>query len=295
MVAASRCSPAGDADSELAGLAREVLPVARGRSPSPPDRAPGRPPPGRRGRGHLEGLGPRGPLASHHHPHHVVGLDREAVDGVDGVGQAEARRVVLGESEGRGLDLCPRGPRAHEARAWRTPGPKSAAGRPSGRGQQVLLHERGRQREHVAVVVEAVARVVLGEVVGGPEVARPGGRARCCRTRCGSAPGGDAAGVRGAGVRPRQRRSRSTRPSLPLRLGDGREARRGHHSRAHLLDDLLPGAGVGHDRRLPRVGREVQLGVLDARVVAGVAAPGEDRLDRGVECGRPASGRSPGR
>ena len=53
--------------------------------------------------------------------------------------------------------------------------------------RQVLLHQRRRDRQDVADVVEAVAEVVGRKIVGGAEIDAEQIANRCCRIRPGSA------------------------------------------------------------------------------------------------------------
>ena len=231
----------------------------------------------------LEGFRGGRPLAARHHPEDVVRLDGEPVDGVERVRKAQARRVVLRGDRRAGLDLGPHGGQAHEAGLRRIRAEERCS-RDALRGEEVLLEERGRERQDVAVVVEAVARVVLGEVVGGPEVHAEEVAHAVVVLGAVQPPRGDAAGVgRGEGVRAGERRLDPLDDGLPLLLADGGEPGRGHHPRAHLLDDLLPDGGVGRNRSRRAVGGEVQVRVLHELVVALVAGAGEDGLDRRVE------------
>ena len=115
------------------------------------------------------GRGRGRPRAAGHDAERVLTVGGKAIQRVHGVRQAQARDVVRG---GRLLE------RLHRAGAWLPPhqrrlhrrhaeerGARDALG-----GHEVALHQHGRQREHVGDVVEAVARVVLREVIGRPEV-----------------------------------------------------------------------------------------------------------------------------
>ena len=92
-----------------------------------------------------------------------------AMDGVKRVGEAEPGDVVLGWDRRRLADAASLRSQPRQRRVERRRPEEREARDPLGRGD-VLLHQRGRERQHVADVVEAVAGVVLGKVVGRPDV-----------------------------------------------------------------------------------------------------------------------------
>ena len=159
----------GQPDSEVGGLPAEVLPIQieaavlllivnprQSFAVVDPQRQADR-------------IGVRGALAAEEHPHHVLALDGDAVHGVERVGQAEARDVVL-EREHAGVTVSPAigseaGERGLERRRTVDRGARDRVG-----GGQILLHQHRREREHVGDVVEPVAGVVLRKIVGGPEI-----------------------------------------------------------------------------------------------------------------------------
>jgi hypothetical protein len=108
-------------------------------------------------------------VAAEEHPEHVLPVHGKPVRGVQGVGQAQAARVVRRGHLADGAYLPCRHAQPDERRRRRL---RPEDGRPRhalGRGH-VPLHQHRRQREHVGDRVEAVARVVLREVVGRTQV-----------------------------------------------------------------------------------------------------------------------------
>src|SRR4029450_7258458 len=99
----------------------------------------------------------------------VVGVIFDAVARLDGARVDAAERVGVGAI----FDLDGLGQHQRAGRGgggvWRS----KRAARARGdlfRGGEVFLHQHGRHRQHVADVVEALARVVDGEVLVGAEV-----------------------------------------------------------------------------------------------------------------------------
>ena len=167
-------------------------------------------------------------------------------------------------------------------------GPKSAVRATRSAAVDVLLHQHRRERQHVADVVEAVARVVLREVVGRPRSTPSRSRivllysvrfSRRAVTRPGS--GGVVRSMRSSS-RSIQRGDGLPRVLVRLRLVFGR-----HLASRSLPDDFFPRiriVGQGADRR-ERL--EVDILLLFLVAVAGVAVLGQERLDDRVEAGRP--------
>ena len=160
------------------------------------------------------------------------------------------------------------------------------------RGREVPRHQVRRDREHVAVVVEAVLvgvvrRQQLGDVDVDREQIADGG------VILGpiEAVEGLAAARVGTGQRHRVDLGLEPRGDGAIRgLGGPRTARRRHRPRAELDDDPLPGLGVGADVRQV-VGVEGQAGRAQAIVVAAHAEPVEGRASRLRRCGRGGLGR----
>ena len=103
----------------------------------------------------LDGLGARGARARRHDPEEVFRIHGKAMEHVQRVGQAEPDLVVVEEHRGAGLDLGPHGLEAREGRLERVRAEEGGAGNPL-RRLEVLLQEHGRDRQHVADIVEAV-------------------------------------------------------------------------------------------------------------------------------------------
>ena len=219
------------------------------------------------------------------HANQVFAIHRKPVRDVRRIGQAQARLVVRLGHLRRLHDLAWTGVLAFERRLARL-GAEHRRARDSLGGQQVPLHQHRRHREHVADVVEPVARVVLRKVVG--------------RTEVDAEQIADGVVVFGA-VQPPDRH--------PARIGHGRPvnalefevdpARHGgqrvgmrsrivfrrHLAGADLGERLLPQVRVARDRvhRLKR--REVQPAALATVVVARKAGVFEKRLDGRLEPG----------
>lgn len=260
--------PRADTKTELARLAREVLPILEeGRAAfgvellhfDLPVVDP---------EGHGERRRAFGPLAPEDDAHDVLGPHRETVQGVDGVGEAQAGRVVVEERDRARLDLRARRLKPDERRLGRLGAVEGRADDPLGRGH-VALHEGGGDRKDVADVIEAIACVVLGEVVGGAQVDTQEIAHRVVVLGAVQAPRRDAARIgRGLFVGPRQSRLDPFGDGLHLSFGEDGESRGRHHTRLHLRDDLLPWLRVGHHRGLGLVGLEIQVGIAEHRVVA---------------------------
>ena len=152
-----------------------------------------------------------------------------------------------------------------------------------GRGQ-VLLHERRRDREHVADVVEAVARIVGREFVGRAEVDPEQIADRVGVLDAVQAVDRDVAGIR--------LELPIVARELTLDIRDQRRPLAGrerllvgwrHVPRFQLLDNQFPRVAFGRDRRGIRECREVQAGVRLLLVVAAAADFVEHRADVAIE------------
>ena len=216
-------------------------------------------------------------------PDGVLAIDREGVPNRDAAAGAERQQVVLPvvlHQAGMHPVGCDRGADGGNA---------DGEAADSASGRQVPRHQVRRDREHVAVVVEAVLVGVVGRQQRGDvdvdreQIADRGvilgavdavERLAAPRVRPGQGhgvdlglePGGDGA-IRG--------------------LGGPRAAGRRHRLCAELDDDLLPGLGVGADVRQV-VGVEGQPRRAQPIVVAAHAVPVERGANRA--CGRGGSG-----
>ena len=164
------------------------------------------------------------------------------------------------------------------------------------RRRHVLLHQRRRQREHVRDVVEAVAGVVLREVVRRPQVDTQQVPDRVVVFRAVQPSRGDAAGIRrGHPVDPRELalEPRGDRLALVL-VGLGLVGRR-HLALAQLEHDLVPALAMIDQRRDRRHRLEVQIVLVLLVAVAGDAGLREERLDDGLEPARGRGGQDGGR
>ena len=204
---------------------------------------------------------------------------------VERVGEAQAGDVVVEERRHARLDLRARRLEADQRRLEVAGPPERGSGHPL-RGRHVLLHQHRRQRQDVGDVVEAVAGVVLREVVGGAE--RHAQQIADGVVVLGpvQAPDGHASGIRpGQTIGPLELVLDPAGDGRDLRLVRPAQGRRRHLAGAHLHHGLFPGRRVTDDggRRLERL--EVDVGVLEAGAVAQVAVPGQERLDHGLERG----------
>ena len=202
----------------------------------------------------------------------VLAVDGEVVPNRDAAARAERQQVVL-------PIVLQQGGMHPVGRHGRTDGGNAdgeAADPP--RCRQVPRHQVRRDREHVAVVVEAVLVGVVGRqqlgdvdvdreqvadrgVILGPVQAMKGLAAARIRTGQGD----------GVDLRLQPRGDGAVRF-----LGWSRVARGRHRPRAQLDDDLLPGLGVGaDDRNVVRV--QGQVGRAQPIVVAADAEPVERR------------------
>ncbi len=116
-----------------------------------------------------DGLGVRRAKAAKEHPNHVLPVDRDAVHGVERVGQAQPGDVVPGRHLAHLGDAPTFRAKPHEGGLHVGGAEERRARHPVGR-RDVLLHQHRGQRQHVRDVVEAVARIILREVVGWPDV-----------------------------------------------------------------------------------------------------------------------------
>ncbi len=145
---------------------------------------------------------------------------------------------------------------------------------------EVLLHQQRRQRQHVADVVEAVADVVGGEVVGGVEVDAEEVADGVVVLGPVEPPQGDPAGVLLAGavgleddgVEPGVER-------LHLRGAGPRPVGRRHVASAQGVGHLLPRQPALEHRRLIRVGVQVQAAARPGALVAADAVARHQRGD----------------
>ena len=184
----------------------------------------------------LERLRRRGPFAAEDQPDDEARGRREAVLSVDRVAQRQAGSVVFVKHVRARLDARARRRYAYEARRLRL-GSVDGGARDAIGGDQVLLQERRREREHVAVVVEAVAGVVLREVLGQAQIDSEQVAHRVVVFGAVQAASGDAAGV--GGCRARRARKGGLDPAAhgrDLVVRERRERRGRHHPRANLLD-----------------------------------------------------------
>ena len=216
-------------------------------------------------------------------PDRVLAVDGEGVPNRDAAARAERQQVVLPVV----LHQAGMHPVGRDAGA--DGGCADGEAADPARGREVPRHQIRRDREHVAVVVEAVLVGVVGRQQGGdvdidreqvadrgmilgPVQAMEGLAAARVRTGqghrvdLGFEPGGDGA-VRG--------------------LGRPRAARRRHRLRTQLEDDPLPDLGVRADV-CQVVGVEGQPGRAQTIIVAAHAEPVERRANR--VCGRGGRG-----
>ena len=129
------------------------------------------------------------------HADDVVRFDRHAMHGVERVREAEPGAVVLRRERPRVAVAPPIRSEPDERRGHRRSPEHGRAGDPVGR-RQVFLHERRRERQHIPDVVEAVARVVLREVVRRAQLDSQQISNRVVVFLAVQPPRGDAAGIR---------------------------------------------------------------------------------------------------
>ena len=214
-------------------------------------------------------------------PYRVLAVDGEVVPNRDAAARAERQQVVLP------LVLHQAGMHPVGRDGGADGGDADGEAADAARGREVPRHQVRRDREHVAVVVEAVlvgvvGRQQLGDVDVDREEVADGGvvlgpvqaveRLAAARVRAGEGHGVDLA------LEPRG-------DGAVGGLGGPRAARRRHRPRAELDDDPLPGLGVGADVR-EVVGVEGQVGRAQPIVVAAHAEPVDRLADRRRRCGR---------
>ena len=197
----------------------------------------------------------------------VVRLDREAVPDPDRSGGLELLGLVA-------LDHRPDRRVEHDR----------AAGDLLG-GGQVLLHQDGRERQHVADAVETVAGIVGGKIVGRPEIDRQEVPDRVVVLKTVQTPRRDAPRVRQA-VADAKRRLDPARHGVDVGARRRGPPRRRHLSRPQLLEDLLPHLPARKGRGSVVERFEVEAGRLHLPVMAGGAVAGQKRLHDPVEVRR---------
>ena len=101
------------------------------------------------------------------HAHNVFAATRKPLVDVDLTRTGEHARARVARTAGGGTQLVSR--TVELGRGFRRIAHESAVG-DLGRRVKILLHQQRRQRQHVADVVEAIADVVGGKIVGGLEL-----------------------------------------------------------------------------------------------------------------------------
>ena len=235
------------------------------------------------------------PQPAEHDANHVLAIDRDAVDGVERVGDAEAGDVVRRRHAALLDDAAAFGTQPDERRLERRRSEERLSRDPIG-GGDVLLHQPRRQRQHVRDVVEAIAGVVLREIVGRLGADTEQVLDGVVVLGAVETPGGDAAGVRNGGaldalelVR-QPRRDRLPIVLLGLLLFDRR-----HFLRPQLGDHVFPVVPLIVERRRAGERLEVQAVLLLLVAVARDAVLGDERFDEGVEARGGLRGRRRGR
>ena len=226
------------------------------------------------------------PQATEDDAHHVLAFDRDAVHGVEGVRQAQPGDVVRRGDRPR-FDH-PAALRA-EAEERRLHGRWSEERHPrdAARRRDVLLHQDGRERQHVGDVVEPVPGIVLREVVGRPDVDAEQFLDRVVVLGAVEAARGHPARIgRRSGVDTLQLAREPRRDGLALLLGRLFLFERGHLAAAQLADDLVPLVAMFDERRARGERLKVEVVLLLLVPVAGEAVLGEERFDDGIEAGR---------
>ena len=148
------------------------------------------------------------------------------------------------------------------------------------RGREIPLELRGRDGQHLRVVVEpGVRRLVPGSSAARRSPA-PGGRGRRCRTPYGSA-GASSRCARDSGSRLPLRRCAppASRHRARLVLRGPRASGRRHRARSEPRDHALPDVGVGaRSFRVYRVQRQPRLSKLRTEHGCGAARRGDAAL-----------------
>ncbi len=214
-----------------------------------------------------------------------------------GEGVVDAHLIIAGHQPEAGLAVDAAGARLGDGLGL------EPAGRPSGLvvgedrhvgdrlgGGEVLLHQERRQREDVADVVEAVADVVRGEVVGRPEVDPDEVADRVVVLLAIEPTERDPAGILDRlAARLRDQAFEVLDEPGRFRLRGLRLVVRGHLPLSDGLKDLLPGLEILQGGGLGAEGGEVQaaLGLLGA--VAAHAIPGQHGRDLGGISRRPGA------
>ena len=165
-------------------------------------------------------------------------------------------------------------------------GPKSATRATRPAAETVLLHQDGRERQHVGDVIEPVPGIVLREVVGRPDVDAEQFLDRVVVLGAVEAARGHPARIgRRSGVDALQLAREPRRDGLALLLGRLFLFERGHLAAAQLADDLVPLVAMFDERRARSERLEVEVVLLFLVPVAGEAVLGEERFDDGIEAG----------
>ena len=126
--------------------------------------------------GNSERIGRRGAAAFRVELEIVIAFSREIVSGMEGAREREARHIVIrqreGELAGEAAVVAAVGPEA-VGRLVARHGGRHFAGAEDGQmnhllgGGKILFHQDGREREHVADGVEAIAGIVLRKILRG--------------------------------------------------------------------------------------------------------------------------------
>ena len=193
---------------------------------------------------HRDWFGASRTHAAENHADNVFPFDRNTMHGVKRVRDAQAGAIVLCRKRSRiarppavGSEL---GQRRREH--WRSKDRKARD--PVGR-RHVFLHERRRERQHVADVVEAVARVILREVVGWTLVDSQQIADRVVVFRAVQPSRSDVSGIRrGQSIDPREFTRQPSGHRLPLMLRRLRLIVGWHLPVTQLQHDLVPAIAI---------------------------------------------------
>ncbi len=231
----------------------------------------------------VTGSDPAGTDAAAVSANHVLAVHREAVRRMRGVRQAEPGPVVLRRHRRRLHDLARAGVLPDQRRLERL-GAEDCRPRDAFGGEQVALHQHRRDRQHVADVVEAIAGVVLGEVVGRAEIHAKEIANGVVVLRAIQPPDGDAARIGHGGAIDPIDLEVDPRRHGGHRFGIGpRILLRRHLAGANLRERLLPGIRIAGHRVDGLERLEVQAAALAPLAMAGNAGVFEKRLDGGFE------------
>ncbi len=232
---------------------------------------------------HGDRLGAGGTHAGEPHADDVFPFGRHAGGGVERVRVAEPGDVVLRGEHARVAVATAVGSQTRERRSQRGRAEDRGARDPI-RGDQVFLHERRRERQHVRDVVEAVPGVVLRKVVRRPQVDAQQIPDRVVVLGAVQTPRGHASRVgRGDPIDARELARQPLGHGLALVFRRLRLLFGGHLPVAQLQHDLVPAIAIVDERLDRREGFEVQLLLVFLVAVTADAVRRQEGLEGAFE------------